>query len=140
MTRKYRQRGYMDEDRREKQQKTRPKKKSGGEGPRSPVMPGYHEVFRCAMCGTTIPYGAGIGHADQCPKCNADLHTCKNCVYLDPGIRFECSQPIQERVPRKDQRNNCTFYTARKLVEKQTTTSVTQMANPRAAFDRLFKK
>jgi hypothetical protein len=37
-------------------------------------------------------------------------------------------------------RNECEFFEPRKVVERETTTSPMQIQDPRAAFDRLFKK
>src|SRR6266849_9407803 len=108
MSRKYRQKGYMSES---EERKPQPR---AGKGPndisrdvRSPVMPGFREVFRCALCGTAIPAQMGVTAESQCPKCKADLHTCKNCVYFDPSQRFECLQTILERIVKKDLRNQC---------------------------------
>ena len=70
-----------------------------------------------------------------------ELHSCKQCTYFDPSSRFECTQPIPERIPRKDQRNDCTFYSMRVMVEKETSTPAAQRPNDaRQAFENLFKK
>jgi hypothetical protein len=103
-------------------------------------MPDMREVFRCAMCGTAVPVHFGITTDSQCQKCHSDLHICKNCIYFDPRSRFECTKPITERVPRKDLRNQCASFEARKSVERETTTAVGKIDDPRAAFDRLFRK
>jgi hypothetical protein len=103
-------------------------------------MPGMREVFRCAICGTIVPTQFGITVESQCSKCKADLHTCKNCVSFDPQSRFECTQPITERIARKDLRNKCEYFEARKAVERETTTAASKIEDPRTAFDRLFGK
>jgi len=73
-------------------------------------------------------------------------------MHFDTGARFECTEPIPERIPRKDVGNDCTFYAMRTLVEKDTSpaTAVQQPAvapaaglttnSARQAFDNLFKK
>ena len=77
----------------------------------------------------------------QCPKCGFELHSCKQCTYFDTSSRFECTQPIPERIPRKDQRNECTFYSIRVMVEKETSTPKALRPNDaRQAFENLFKK
>jgi len=137
--RKYRQRGYQDSGG-EKQQKPpldRPAKKDTF-GPRPVQMPGTHNVSRCAQCGTLLT--AISEPLGQCPKCGFELHSCKQCANFDPSQRFECSQPVPERIPRKDVRNDCRFYSISVRVEKQTSTGPAARPNSaRKAFDDLFK-
>ena len=138
MERKYRQRGYMDDDREGKPKPARGPKGAARERP--PSMLDVREVFRCAMCGHVITLHFGVSFDSQCPKCKADLHSCKNCVHFDTSSRFECTRPIAERVSPKDVRNRCQYFEIRKAVERETTTSVSKIDDPRKAFDRLFKK
>ncbi|MBZ5571138.1 MAG: hypothetical protein LAO09_04580 [Acidobacteriia bacterium] len=141
--RKYRQRGYQDSgEKREKQSSAergdRPLKKDTF-GPRPMQMPGTHTVSRCAQCGTLLP--PGIDPDSKCPKCGFELHSCRQCTYFDTSSRFECSQPIPERIARKDERNECTFYSMRVRVEKETSTpSAAKPQDARQAFENLFKK
>jgi hypothetical protein len=103
------------------------------------MMP-FREVTRCALCGTQVNIDiGGIQFDDKCPKCNADLHSCKNCVSFDPGARFQCRKPIAARVAKKDTRNECEHFEPRKTVERQTTTTEPEKKDPRSAFDKLFK-
>jgi len=138
--RKYRQRGYQDsgEDRQKTSGGERPAKKDTF-GPRPVQMPGTHTVSRCAQCGTLLP--TGIEPTASCPKCGFELHSCRQCTYFETSARFECTQPIPERVPRKDERNQCTFYAMRMRVEKETSTpSAAKPLDARQAFENLFKK
>jgi len=49
-------------------------------------------------------------------------------------------QPVPERIPRKDVKNQCTFYSIRVTTEKETTTpAAAKPASARQAFDNLFK-
>ena len=140
MSRKYRQQGYQDK---EKRQEERPRRQSRTqrEGPRSPIMPGFHQVLRCAICGATLPPSfTEVTISARCPKCGTDLHTCKNCAFFDPSSHFECSQPIPERIAPKDVRNRCEHFEARTAIEKETTSSKQRPLDPRDAFERLFKK
>ena len=103
---KYRQHGYQDrgEETRKKESTERPVKKDTF-GPRPIQMPGTRSVSRCSQCGSLLQsLSDPVG---QCPKCGFELHSCKQCTYFDPSSRFECTQPIPERIPRKDQRNEC---------------------------------
>ncbi len=138
MERKYRQRGYMDDQREEKPKLV--KRPKGAPWEKPPTMVGVREVSRCSACGEAIRGQFGIGFDSQCPKCKTDLHTCKNCVHFDTGRRFECTQPIEERISPKDVRNQCPHFEIRKAVERETTTSISKIEDPRTAFDRLFKK
>jgi hypothetical protein len=147
---KYRQHGYQDRDR-----ESKPRKESGKEfgekpasvplarrdysmGPKPVNMPGTRAVSRCAQCGTVLQE---IPPTALCSKCGFELHSCKQCMYFDPGKRFECMQPVPVRVPRKDARNDCTFYEMRVSREKETSTPASlRPKDARAAFENLFKK
>src|SRR5436190_5714503 len=99
--RKYSQRGYMENDRgreRERKEPQRPKAPER-EGPRSPKMMAFGEKVKCAACGAAVQ--GSITQESRCPKCNADLHTCRLCVSFDPGARFECRKPIAARIANK---------------------------------------
>jgi len=67
------------------------------------------------------------------------LHCCKQCAYFDTAARFECMKPIPEQIPRKDQRNDCTFYEFRTTIEKDTAPSAPP-SNPSAAPERLSSR
>jgi len=136
MDRKYKQRGYQDENR---EQRPRPSPAKKGE-PRQAKMPAFREVTRCNLCGTKVNVEVGGVALDaQCPKCQSDLHTCKNCVSFDPGARFQCRKPVAERIPKKDQRNQCELFEPRKTVERENTAVPAATKDPRSAFDKLFK-
>jgi hypothetical protein len=147
--RKYRQRGYQDDDRdrqRPAPAKQPPKERTPGRilqdasGPRTPNLMASHEVFRCARCGNrlSIPVGA----ADRCPRCGVGVHSCVNCVAFDTSARFECTQTaLTARVSPKDETNLCGHFAARTTVERQTSTATTPgtSSSARQAFDDLFK-
>jgi hypothetical protein len=141
--RKYRQRGYQDSgqssQKREASEKLERPVKKDTFGPRAIQMPGTRSVSRCSQCGTLLQ--SVSDPVGQCPKCGFELHSCKQCTYFDTSSRFECTQPIPERIPRKDQRNDCTFYSIRVMVEKETSTPKALRPNDaRQAFENLFKK
>ena len=147
---KYRQPGYQDNDREprraEAPKKAPPERKSGPPrwdhalGPKPVNLPGIRAVSRCSQCGTVLQGTASSG-VGQCAKCGFELHSCKQCTYFDPGSRFECMQPVKERIAKKDTRNNCTLYEIRVTREKETSTPASARPNDaRAAFENLFKK
>jgi hypothetical protein len=143
---KYRQHGYQDRDQNDRKGEERKGAGSGAAGPKRdntfgprPVnLPGTHAVSRCAECGTVLQ---GMTADGKCPKCGFALHSCKQCMYFDPGGRFECMQPVKGRVEKKDAKNDCTFYEMRVTREKETSTPVSaRPSSARAAFENLFKK
>ena len=160
MDRKYSHRGYRDNEKEDR--KARPEKRppAGGPsgqndhlGPRTPRMVGTVTRARCSNCGAVL--APGFDPNGTCPKCNAELHSCKQCRYFDSGAKFECMQPVPERITPKDGKNACKFYEFRMTVEKDTApTSYQQPAqaaaapevspsrplDARQAFENLFKK
>ena len=135
MERKYRQRGYQDSGR-ERERPERTQSRPETFGPRTPTLPGRRSVLRCAGCGAILP--TGIDTQGQCPHCSFELHSCKQCAHFDTSSRFECTQPIAERIVKKDAKNNCAFYAPRLTVERETSSS--RPADARSAFEGLFKK
>jgi hypothetical protein len=107
---------------------------------------------RCFNCSTALPPGTDFN--GNCPKCNAELHCCKQCSHFEPSTRFQCLKPIPVRIPVKDKTNECTLFTPRVTVARDGTASNSTAALPipqgppaprnaddaRNAFDRLFKK
>jgi hypothetical protein len=134
--RKYRQRGYQDGDRPERD-KPKPAQESGPRperiGPRAPNMPGFREVIRCARCGNLVTQVSDV----RCKRCGADLHSCAQCMHFDTSARFECTQPVPIRVSPKDTHNECSFFAFRVTVERET--GSVAPSDARKAFDDLFK-
>jgi hypothetical protein len=137
--RKYRQRGYMDDDR----SRSEPRPKGQPQAPREPVpremrrpnMPGFRDVVRCTRCGSIVT--TAIGLEARCGRCGVDLHACIQCASFDPGSRFQCMQAIPVRIAPKDTRNTCTLFEARTTVERETGSP--RQGDARSAFDDLFK-
>ena len=158
MERKYRQRGYSDREAEEKKRARteradrppEPRPKQDMLGPRTPRMVGTVMRARCSNCGAVL--APGFDQNGQCPRCHSEMHCCKQCVHFDTGKQFECTQQISERIPKKDAKNNCTFFEFRMTVEKDTSpvnyasnapavaTSAARPTDARKAFEDLFKK
>jgi hypothetical protein len=138
--RKYRQRGYQDSGSARPAEKSAQKpapKKDLTFGPRPLNMAPTRTVSRCAECGALL---TNVDPNGPCPKCAADLHSCKQCEHFDPSNRFECNQPIHARITPKDKRNNCQFFSLRVRLEKETSSQRPAKPNDaRSAFDNLFK-
>jgi hypothetical protein len=142
--RKYRQRGYQDDERdRKPASKTGPPGAPQGprergdrpEGPKTPNLMAAHEVVKCSQCGTRVTLDIGVD--SRCARCGADLHACAQCASFDPGSRFECMQAIPARVTPKNARNTCALFAPRTTIERQTGSTAPTTA--RSAFDDLFK-
>ena len=134
--RKYRQRGYMDSDREPQRPQPKPQAPRDREGPRSPKMMAFDEAVKCAACGAKAP--TSITLESSCTNCRAELHTCRQCTYFDPGAHFQCSKPITVRIVNKNARNTCELFVPRTVVERQTSSGAPTDA--RQAFAKLFKK
>jgi hypothetical protein len=143
--RKYRQRGYQDNDRerpatpRPQRQAPEPGAPAGArrisqDGPKNINMPGYRQVVRCSQCGSVVT--EEVGFASRCAKCGTELHSCAQCQSFDPGSLFECMQTIPARVTPKNVKNACTLFEARATVERETTAP--RQDSARKAFDDLF--
>jgi hypothetical protein len=146
MDRKYRQRGYQDDQR--DQPRERPKQKADqgfGAKPPTRIETRFTDVIRCSNCSAIVEtMGGNVAFTDQCKKCNSDLHSCKNCSFFDPGARFECQKPIEARVAKKGDRNMCMQFAMKVSVEKQQPKEIEGkkevISSGRKAFEDLFKK
>jgi len=155
--RKYRQPGYMDTDRDTRGFGTDRPKPNGPRppidvtGPRLPRLVQHVAAARCYNCATTLP--PDVDFRGNCPKCNAELHCCKQCSHFEPSTRFQCLKPIPARIAMKDKANECNSFMPRVTVAREGTNNVPAVVplevgppaprNPedaRNAFDKLFKK
>lgn len=68
----------------------------------------------CHACGAEWPVlGSTVGRRDECAKCHADLHVCKNCVHYDTTAYNECREPAADVVREKDRSNFCDHFSPR---------------------------
>src|SRR3954464_12952916 len=122
--RKYRQRGYHESGREIRGGDDRPKQ-SGPRppiditGPRLPRLVQAVTAARGYSCST--PLSNGVDFSGNCPKCNAELHCCKQCSHFEPSTRFQCLKPIPARIPVKDKTNECSLFTPRVTVAREGT-------------------
>jgi hypothetical protein len=157
--RKYRQPGYMNSDREprgrgdDRLRPSGPRPPIDVTGPRLPRLVQAVTASRCYSCSTTL--SPDIDFSGTCPKCNADLHCCKQCSHFEPSTRFQCLKPIPVRIPLKDKANDCTLFSPRVTVARDAPAgmqptnrdrlpppqdSPRNQSDARNAFDRLFKK
>ena len=155
--RKYRQRGYQDDERPRGPQGPKPprppQERAPGRvlqderGPKTPNLMGMHEVFKCARCGNKLPLPVEL--VSKCNRCGVDLHSCVQCTSFDTSARWECTQNTQltARAAPKDEGNMCQLFTPRTTIERQTGSPTAQSggdtssgsSGARKAFDDLFK-
>jgi hypothetical protein len=149
--RKYRQRGYMESSTEsrggERPRPQGPRPPIDVTGPRLPRLLQTVTAARCFNCSTLLPNGTDF--AGNCPKCNAELHCCKQCAHFEPSTRFQCLKPVPARISPKDKANQCTLFSPRVTVARDVSAqapppvSVDVPRSPsdaRSAFDKLFKK
>jgi len=145
--RKYRHRGYQDSG----------QKDSGRDEPRTSssldevrrsldgapkgrsVGTEAASAFKCKNCSQRVLSLDDLGPESACTKCKASLHTCGNCANYNPDVRWECTQPIAARAPKKHSKNDCTFFAPRVVLDL-TGKKPESAGDARSAFDRLFDK
>jgi hypothetical protein len=131
--RKYRQQGYRSPDPEPRRREPpRPGESRGG------GMLAQKSLSRCAACGETLPIATGS--LVECPSCRAAIHACRQCTHFDTSQRFQCREPIPERVEDKQTRNDCERFSLRVTIERDASPDGTRPADIRRAFDNLFKK
>jgi hypothetical protein len=131
--RKYRQQGYRNQG-----GEPRRPPPPATDAPRSGGMLGQRTVSRCAGCGAVLPIATAS--LEQCPHCRTAIHACRQCTHFDPGQRFQCTQPIPERVADKNAANACDWFALRVTVERDASPDSTRPGDIRRSFDNLFKK
>mgnify|MGYP001813692380 CR=1 FL=1 len=150
--RKYRHRGYQDDDRDREPQRQKPKPsgpRNYDDGPRGRGLGAPTSVaFRCARCGRDL-VNVSVEMDATCPGCQSPLHSCSNCSFFDTGARFECRKPREARVESKTKANDCELFQPKAVRDLGLKPSEsgrsdgpggTNPNDPRAAFDALFKK
>jgi hypothetical protein len=150
MSRKYRQQGYQDSDRRDDKEPRKappprkkpltPEEKARVRGTRHATQREANEVVRCPTCGTNVQALGAIVPETNCPQCHKPLHCCRACRQFDSSARWECRAEITERIGDKLERNRCNHFSPR-LVLDATGKRVKAPApnDPKSRFDSLFK-
>src|SRR6266849_6556748 len=132
--RKYRQQGY----RKPGAEPRRPSPPPPADAPKSRSMLAQRTVSRCGACGAVLPIATAS--LEQCPNCRAALRACRQCTHFEPSRRFQCTEPIAERIADKNARNDCASFSLRVTVERDTSPDSTRPGDIRRGFDNLFKK
>jgi len=95
----------------------------------------------CWKCGERVelPPSARVGQRDACPRCNSDLHSCRNCNFYDPGKNNQCSEPQAEWVRDKEAANYCDYYRPNSSLAARGGRAASPAENAKKKFDSLFK-
>lgn len=92
----------------------------------------------CAACNADLGEVGRVGRRDGCPRCGADLRSCRNCRFHDPRLSNECCEPQAERVVDKARSNFCEYF-----APGEESLPVPAASSPprdaRSALERLFR-
>ena len=94
----------------------------------------------CWKCGTEIADISGVRKVlriDACPKCDSDLHVCKNCQFYDRQYHNECRETQAEWVSDKERANHCDYFAPSSRAGGTTPKSSADQV--KSALDKLFK-
>lgn len=92
--------------------------------------------LKCFECGTELIFPYMPGRRDECSKCRADVHVCRNCRNYDSSAYNECREPQADMVKEKDRANFCDYFTP----GDGNGPSANKADALRAAAEALFKK
>jgi hypothetical protein len=95
----------------------------------------------CWKCGSAIDVASGsrVGTRDACPRCDADLHSCRNCRHFDPARHNQCLETQAEWVRDKEASNYCDYFSPGGPSRGSGARSISPADDVRKKFDDLFK-
>jgi len=98
-------------------------------------------VFNCWKCGETLefPPASRVLNRDTCPKCDADLHCCRNCQLYDPGKHNQCAETQAEWVRDKEAANYCGYFQPNPVLLAGGQPPGSKGRDAKKKFDSLFK-
>jgi hypothetical protein len=67
----------------------------------------------CWKCGTTSGMLLPLGRSDECPRCLAELRSCRQCEFYDSHAGRECLEPQAEPGWDKERANFCDWFRPR---------------------------
>ncbi len=96
--------------------------------------------FSCWKCGESMErlVGERVGRQEACPRCDSDLHCCRNCRFHDPGAHNQCRETQAEWVKEKDRSNFCDYFEPVEVVGARGRSANTA-EDVKKKFDNLFK-
>jgi hypothetical protein len=90
----------------------------------------------CIVCGTLLTVKNPVGRNEECPKCGAEVRSCRQCASYDTSRGNDCREPQIEPVRNKEKANFCELYRFKTDGPSSTKTR----DELRAAAEALFKK
>jgi hypothetical protein len=96
----------------------------------------------CWKCGERFEATPGqrIGSRDECSKCGADLHSCRNCQFYDPSKHNQCTETQAEWVRDKEAANYCDYFRPRASAAPAGLGPSLSASDSKKKFDDLFRK
>lgn len=134
MSRKYRQRGYQDEEPRPSRERREPRDRGDAPRGRGVGAPGA-TVLRCRSCGARI-VDVDLDPSSECHACGAALHTCTHCRHYDTAAVNECRVDEAPPVKSKTKANECQYFEPQLTVESEGAQKKT--GDAKSEFDSLF--
>lgn len=104
---------------------------------KSAILNATMVCWKCSAA-TEVKPGERIGTRDECTRCGADLHSCRNCQFYDRSKSNQCSEPQAEWVRDKEAANYCDYF-------QPSSRAANRVAEPSSAqdakkkFDSLFR-
>ncbi len=67
---------------------------------------------KCYKCGTALEFAEDsiLSRSEECPKCFANLRSCKMCHFYDINAYNECKEPTADRILDKEKANFCDHF------------------------------
>ena len=67
----------------------------------------------CWNCKKTVTL-ENIYRDSACPECRKDLHSCRNCLFYEPGSFHDCKEACEELVADKEKSNFCEAFSIKR--------------------------
>ncbi|MCB0347433.1 MAG: hypothetical protein KDD37_01285 [Bdellovibrionales bacterium] len=93
-------------------------------------------TLHCFSCKTRLEYVDTVGFREECSKCMADVHVCKNCEFYDTSSYNECRETTADPVKEKERANFCDFFKP----SSKSSNAKEQTDKLKSAAEALFKK
>jgi len=69
------------------------------------------ETYTCWKCGSPLlDLMLPLARHEECPRCGAQLHVCRMCVFFDAVASQQCREPVADLVSDKRRANFCGYY------------------------------
>ena len=70
------------------------------------------EKVTCYKCSAPLDLelNARVNRSEECPKCYANIHSCKMCGFYDKNAYNECKENMANRIVDKEMANFCDYY------------------------------